>query len=96
MLATDAKSAYPSSAPPLPYSFSSFITGFHGPRLSFHPSISGCLSRWPYINILPSLVPGISKSNNGVLPGDFFMIISEPSGLFFSVQSDARFKTFSM
>ena len=94
--AMQANRAYPSSAPPLPYSLSSWITGFHGPRSSLHPSISGCLSKCPYIKTLPSLSPGISINIRGVLPFAFFIWNSLFSGACFFAHFTAFFSTFSI
>ena len=46
------------------------MTGFHGPRSSSQPVISGCLSRWPYSStqsspVLSSLA-GMSMKISGV------------------------------
>ena len=46
--------------------------------------------------MFPSLVPGISSNRRGVLPGDFFIVITELLGLFFSVHFTARSKTLSI
>ena len=92
----DAKRAYPSSAPPRPNSLSSFITGVQGPRPLSHPSISGCLSRCPYINMFPSFLPGTSTKMMGVLPTVSFVVSLAPSGRFSSAQFFAISKTLSM
>ena len=63
MAAIAANAAYPSSAPPRPYSRSPSRTGIHGPRPSRHPSISGCLSRCPYSTTVDS--PAASASPKG-------------------------------
>ena len=88
--ANEANIAYPSSAAPRPYSLSFFMTGFQGDSPGLQPSISGCLSRWPYIKILPSNVPGISKRIRGVLPGFLCVMILELSGLCLFAQVTAR------
>src|ERR1043165_3782457 len=72
MATTVAKIAYPSSAPPRPYSLPSRRTGVHGPSPSSHPIIAGCLSRWPYINTVDFASPATSMKITGVRPSISF------------------------
>lgn len=78
MIEVQAKNAYPSSAPPLPYNFPSITLGVYGPVPSIQPfSKGGYLSMCPYIKIVFSESPLISAKTHGVLSSSSIILMEE-------------------